>query len=656
MVTIRRWYIFLICAISLQSLTWAIIALLSNLLTNSIRDSVTATAFQISVVVISLPVFLVHWLWAQNLARKEADEREADLRSLYLYGTLAAFLGPIAANTFDLIATVLSLIFNVQRTNYFNFIQASSTEFITRELVAIAVLALLWIYHQWVTVQDAKSAIEAGNASVRRLYILGFSATGVWLTTLVIINLLRWLMFRFGGNSIIGSFYVVNLVDETARLMVGLPLWLLFWRWAQALFTEVSQEERESALRKFYLYAIVFIATLTAVSNAVIILSNIFRRLLDLPSPGSISEPLSIIIGMVVLWAYHAHILRDDAVLEGEGPRQAEIRRLYLYLIAGIGLAAFLIGLSGDVSIVIRSLGENSVSGTLREQLAWFTAAILVGLPVWIWPWRQAQVGAMALNDSGAGERRSTTRKFYLYFYLFIATISVLSSAVYIAYRLLSLVLGEHSSSNLISDLGQAIAYCLIAVGVWLYHGYALRGDGKANRREQIKRLEALNVAVVDNSEGRFGRAVLEGLRREFPGLTLSPIGLTPIAAQAMGGTRENIPAQLAAAGLIVGPSNITFAGESVSAEVATAVIASTAAKLLTPIWSDGWSWVGVDRWSTKTITQQTVRAVKQIVAGEEVKPVRPLGAGTIIGIIVGVFFLLIFLLILAQYLFYVLN
>jgi len=38
------------------------------------------------------------------------------------------------------------------------------------------------------------------------------------------------------------------------------------------------------------------------------------------------------------------------------------------------------------------------------------------------------------------------------------------------------------------------------------------------------------------------------------------------------------------------------------------------------------------------------VRAVKQIAAGEEVRPARPLGVGAIIGIIVGVLFLLILL------------
>ena len=64
MVTVRRWYVFLVCAISLQSVTWAAIALLRNLLMLGRAAPVSAIAFQMAVVVIGLPLYLVHWLWA----------------------------------------------------------------------------------------------------------------------------------------------------------------------------------------------------------------------------------------------------------------------------------------------------------------------------------------------------------------------------------------------------------------------------------------------------------------------------------------------------------------------------------------------------------------------------------------------------------------
>ena len=82
MVTVRRWYVFLVCAVSLQPVTWAVIALLRNLFISGRGAPVTAIAFQIAVIVIGLPVFLVHWLWAQRLAGRDADEHESALRRL----------------------------------------------------------------------------------------------------------------------------------------------------------------------------------------------------------------------------------------------------------------------------------------------------------------------------------------------------------------------------------------------------------------------------------------------------------------------------------------------------------------------------------------------------------------------------------------------
>ena len=48
-----------------------------------------------------------------------------------------------------------------------------------------------------------------------------------------------------------------------------------------------------------------------------------------------------------------------------------------------------------------------------------------------------------------------------------------------------------------------------------------------------------------------------------------------------------------------------------------------------------------MDRWDEADLIDQTVRAIKQIADGEETKPARPMNAGTIISIIIGVLFLL---------------
>jgi hypothetical protein len=52
----------------------------------------------------------------------------------------------------------------------------------------------------------------------------------------------------------------------------------------------------------------VFVAALTAVTNATGILAGLFRRILSLPPEGDIRIPLPVIIGMALLWVYHAFV------------------------------------------------------------------------------------------------------------------------------------------------------------------------------------------------------------------------------------------------------------------------------------------------------------------------------------------------------------
>lgn len=642
MATVRRWYILLVCAISLQSVTWAVIALLRNLFLTRLDPGATAAAFQIAVIIIGLPVFLAHWLWEQRLAEREVGERESGLRRFYLYAMFAGFLAPFVANAFDLIGTLLRATTVLER----RIVGLDANDALIYHLTALLVLAAMGFYHWRVRSADSKILAEEEVAPlVRRLFILGFSAAGLTLTILGMINLLRWITLRLTAppSGMIGRM-AWGYASEVTRLIVGAALWLIFWLWAQRLFNGPSAEERESALRKFYLYSAVFIGALGAVGSATVILAGGLRQLLDLPPIGNISRPLSMVIGTGLLWAYHAFVLREDARKAKEAPRQAGVRRLYHYLIAAIGLSALLVGLGGDLSVMIRSF-EESFGSALREQLAWFTAALIAGLPVWLLSWRQVQGRAVAIGPVGVGERQSLVRKIYLYFFLFVATMTVLSGAVYIVYRLLSLALGEGNSKNLLADLGQAIAYLLIAVGVWLYHGASLRNDSRLMKQEQLKRLEALRIVVMDGEEGQLGNAVLAGLQRELPGLSLAPIGLTAAAAAAMGVEQtQDWSALLTAAGWVIAPWTIAVAKEETGATLAAALVASPARKLLFPLPMEGWEWVGVEQWGSQALARQIVQAVKQIAAGEEVRPARPLSAGAIIGIIFGILALLFLL------------
>ncbi len=625
MAAVRRLYIYLISAISLQAVVWALIAMLRNLTIRSLEPPTTTIAFEIAVVIIGLPIFLVHWLWSQRLVQRESAELDAGLRRFYLYATLAGFLGPLLASAYYLIAAVFG-----GSPLYLGNLYLGRVERLVFHIIPAVILSVLWWYHRkLLDVELEISPNREHNAAMERIYRFGFCASGLVLTCLGSIHIIRNMLFwgETAAVSIQSASYS-PLGISLARLLVGTSVWLVFWLRSQRIFADPASDERSSALRKFYLYAAVFAGVLGTVGYATTILASILRRLLGLASQGDIRTPIPIMLVMAVVWAYHASVLRQDQRLVLEAPQQAAIRRIYLYLVAGVGLAVLLTGVGGVISVFLRSI-DQALGSDLRSQLAWFSAASLAGLPVWLFHWRQAQQAAVEQDTAGESERASLVRKIYLYFFIFAATLTVLSGLVYIVYRIFSLLLGEPAPK--ISELGQALAFCIIAVGVWLYHGACLRSDGRLTEEKHSEHLRTLRLVILDFDEQKIGGELQQALKRAFPGL--NPELLTSEGVK----EAQAVPAEhLAGCDLILLPWNSLLEKSDPDAQIwLEAARMAPAKKLLLPAHVEGWEFGGVEHWEQPALIQQTVHAVGQIIAGQTVKPKKPLGAGAVIGMVV---------------------
>lgn len=647
MATPRRIYIYLVSAISLQAFAWAIIDIIRGLLISPLNPSPISLAWHIAVILVSLPVFLVHWLWGQRLAKRDREEREANVRTLYLFAMQAAFLAPAIMSTFGLITTLFLWIAGQSPVGHYPPLNAQ--EAVLFYLVSLIVLGLLWYYHQRIIRQDSMVIqIKGTSATIRRLYVLAFSAVGLTMTSMGFMYILRELLLLIIGGDVVGEFSAVSFISDIARLFVGVPLWLVFWLWAQRLFAGGGEEERQSALRKFYLYAVIFVAVISTITSTTLILQGLLSSLIvgsAGSSSSSVSIPISIIVTMVILWVYHSRVLKDDIEVAEEIERQAGLRRLYYYLIAGIGLAAFVAGLSGILSVTIRSLDEAAFGTGLQEQLTWFLALIITGLPVWILPWNQIQNKATSSGESGISERRSLVRRIYIYFFLFVSTATMISSVIYIIFQVISMILGEIAPS--LSEIGQPVAFSLIALGVWLYHWFVLRKDRELSQIYERSEFADTQVVVLKNGDPEFSQSLMEGLVQENLGIQLQSLEISKASsAAASAEEKEHALSLLNQAKIIIGPWDMVLADKESGStpDVVNAVVNSTSVKLLVPTRSAGWEWAGVEPWNMEFFVRQTISGVKQIIANSTVKPVRPLGTGAIIGIIFAVIFLLILL------------
>ena len=525
----------------------------------------------------SLVIGALVWVYHEVLLYRARSETLKLLRWLYGYGVSA--LGMIGV-----VVVAIAIL-------RWGFDAAAGSRYRIPDVAAWWIIgAMMWIYYRFIVMPINTKPIGV----LHRLYTFSFSGLGLTLATLGLIGVQEWLFSRLLGNS------VARLPDALALLITGLPLWLGFWAWAQIRFSKGGDEEQKSDLRKAYLYVVIYIAVNTVVITAALLINGILRALLRLPTEGGLGLLLAIIIAASALWAYHAFVLRSDIKQAGESKLQSGMERLYWYVIAAVGLLALVIGLAGDVNVLVRSL-QKGFDAAHREQLAGFTATWLAGLPVWLMGWLPAQRRAARGDEIGADARRSVLRKIYLYFFWLSSVLLVLFNAIIIVYQLLALFVGVLAGEGVLdtlTSLGQAIGFTVIGAALWVYHFLVLRGDNSFAKREQEvveqKNLEAwqtLRVMIVSDDE-TFAAPVARELKNLLPHLSPEIIRF-PIA---------DAETKLAAADAIVAPWTLALQDR---------VAASAAHKIIVPTPLKGGTWIGL----SPTINQgmQIAQAIRGV-------------------------------------------
>lgn len=666
MIDVRRWYLYLVSAITVQAVTWSLIALIRHLLLKSPVDR-EIVALELAAIIVTLPLFLAHWLWAQRLAGRGdgagAEERASFPRRLYLYGMLAAFMVPIMENGLAASQALMHLVLGVEQETVFAFEHLlTNTETFLYALPALVVPAALWGYH-WIVMRgdDRRQEESEASAVLSRLYQYGFAAAGLIMVAVAVGMMLAWLFGQLlPGREDLDPARMV-IAANIPLLAVGLAVWLPFWLPVQRRFAAGDRRERASVVRKAFLYIVVFGGALGVIGTTSLLLADLIARGLGVPTEaGGLSTALAVILVCSAVWAYHAFVLRRDAAAVPEVAEQALVRRIYIYLMAGLGLAAMLIGLGGTLATLFEGLHQGIFSLDLRESISGFIASFIAGLPVWFWHWRQAVGMAAQPAPAGTVERRSFVRRLYLYLFIFVATLTILGSVIFIVSQLLMLLLGERTTASLFYELAQAFSFTAIAMAVWVYHGLMLRQDGRAIVAAEAAQRKALHIAVVDAGDGSLGQTLATRLHDHVPGAIIQPVGLSPAAMATMysgamnGGTMnggrvlEKSPAELIGeAELIVGPWSMAVPaghGGIVSADLAAAITASPAQKILLPEPEPGYSWAGVEKWQVERIAGEVVESARAFSLGEQPAGSRPAPWATVLLVVGAVVVLALFL------------
>ncbi|GAB4541825.1 MAG: hypothetical protein Fur002_10920 [Anaerolineales bacterium] len=506
MKTIRRLYFYAIAFISIEVVLWGLIGLLRSILSGSAIDSASALARALSLILVGVPIFLIHWLWAQRAAAKDDEEKSATLRAVFLYGILLGTLIPVAQNALALINRA----FLAGAGLYASGAVVGGAQIWTDNLVAIAINLLIAAYFWNVLQGEWRSLLEKENfVEVRRLARFIWMLYGLLFSIYGAQQALHY-AFVLSPADMLGEAGRDTAINAIALMLVGAPIWLFAWNFLQAALNDSSEQESLLRLGVLYLLSLGGVTTvLTAGGNF------LYLVLLQLFGAGkgfaeffrSLGAPVSIGVPFAVVWAYYGRWLNRQFAFDADALRREAKRRLYFYLLSLLGLVATAFALMSLVSLALDLITAQSylAAGGFADPLARALAFLIAGLPLWLWTWRPVQ--ALALEDSALGDhaRRSVIRKTYLYLVLFASVIGVMVSAGGLIFMFINAALGGETNDLLNSALN-ALQVLVIFAALLLYHLSTLRKDGKLRADDLEAKQKGFHVAVIDH-DGQFGAA-----------------------------------------------------------------------------------------------------------------------------------------------------
>ena len=605
--TVRRLYFYAVSLVSLEVVLWGLIGLVRSAITPDLVGGGPARLAQaLSLILVGVPVFWIHWNVAQRNAREDVEEHASGVRAFFLYATLLAILIPIIQNLLGLVNHIALRVFKLPS----NLTMFSPGQTWTDNLVAILMNGLLAIYFVRVLRQDWKSVTSSESLSnQRRLYRLIWVVYGLIMLVAGVQQMLQFI-FTVPSNTLYSLNTRVAFTNSLSLLLVGTPLFYFAWHTVQNALKETR--ERESLLRLGMLYILSLTGVITVLSTGGVIAANLMRIVFG-ERPGfpefmsAVSMPLSLGVPLAGVWAYFGHWLNFSLTEVPDAPRRAGLRRLYYYILSTIGLVATFIGLSLLLSFVIDNLiGGTLWTTSLRSRLASALAVLLVSFPLWWLTWRPMQFDALQAGDSGDHARRSLMRRIYLYLVLFISVIGGMVVTGSTLFLLLRSLLGD-TPTNLLRDVFNFLQLLILFVLLGVYHGRTLRRDGQIASEALNEKHAAFPVLLLDPGNSALVQELQATLEKQLPKLPVQ-VHMTgqPLSME----QRSTFKAVLMPGELALQPPK----------ELADWLQGYEGVKLVLPNPVSGWEWVGVSRHSSQEMDRLTANILRKLAEGEDIR------------------------------------
>lgn len=243
------------------------------------------------------------WYWLRHTAGSEATPVWRGY--VLLVGVLSGLVTAILASS-TVLFSVLQWIFGDPKSSD----AAQHFEILPWTLPAVAVGVAVWAYHR----AALTAAVGAARSETTRTYEYLVAAAGLVATAGGITTLLVALL-RSLGSSIAGGGSANVLVAAVTLLIVGAPLWWIFWSRIQRHTSTDPEEELSSGVRRIFLSLLFGVGGFVALISLIVIVFNIIEGLFMGLAGTALREstvPFALVVTMGLLAWYHWKVFVGD--------------------------------------------------------------------------------------------------------------------------------------------------------------------------------------------------------------------------------------------------------------------------------------------------------------------------------------------------------
>ncbi|OLT20652.1 hypothetical protein BJF81_05185 [Ornithinimicrobium sp. CNJ-824] len=206
----------------------------------------------------------------------------------------------------------------------------------------------------------------------------------------------------------------------------------------------------------------------------------------------------AVVVGLLVWW-YHQEVLGT-----GRAAARTEVRRVYEYVMAAVGLLAASAGLVMVIVTLVEAIAAGRdlvVGGSALNALLAALVLLAVGLPVWWWHWRLAQ---RARGSGPAAELASPTRRTYLLVLFGVSGVAAVIALITLVYLLLEDALAGGIDTETMRSIRFPLGILATTSLLSAYHWTVFRAD-----RAELDRRAPARAPHTPATPGHGPRTVL---------------------------------------------------------------------------------------------------------------------------------------------------